>query len=200
VPVGLWREKMKNLMLLLMLVMLAPSRFLSDEIPPGVTYIKASDEINAKALEKLEQVFSQTTIVMDDLLGAPVTCGPFLWARIKDMGPLANLKVLKADIMIPLPDGSYQKLEGAVLRTEEEKSAFCRTMEEYLGPGDRYKIRRPNAEELRIYWAMIPFDIEEPIFVAESDDHNLLMHFLKDSARVFWISDLQGIRMKENGK
>jgi len=184
---------MKKLMVVFILFMAFSSRTFSDEIPPGITYSKSPDEINMKAQKKLEQVFSQTSIKLDDLFGANVTCGPFLWAQVRNMDVFRDLKIVKADLVIPLRDGGYQRLEGAFFRTKEEISAFCRAMEGYLRPGGRYEIRRPNAEELRIYWAMIPFDIEEPIFVADNGDHKLLMDFVDDTGSVFWICDLENI-------
>ena len=183
---------MKKLMLVLMLVVAFSARAFSEEIPAGITYVKASDEVNVQAYEKLKELFSHTPVKLDDLFDANVTCGPFLWAQIKDTEQIRELKVLRAQIVVPLADGSQQKFEGAVFRTKDEIFAFCRAMEASLGSGDRYKIRPPNAEELRIYWAMIPFEISEPIFVAESSDHKLLMNFLNEQS-VFWVSDLQGI-------
>jgi hypothetical protein len=187
-----WRENMKNLMLVLMLVATFSASAFSDEIPSGITYVKAPDEINMKAQKKLEELFAKTPVRLDDLFDSNVTCGPFLWAQIKDTETLRNLKILKAQIVIPLRDGGRQTLEGAVFRTEEQRFALCRAIEDYLGSGNPYQIRRPNAEELSIYWAMIPFDITEPIFVAENSEHKLLMHFMNDRT-VFWVSDLQGV-------
>ncbi|MBI5118764.1 hypothetical protein HZA56_20025 [Candidatus Poribacteria bacterium] len=189
-----WRKIMKRFMIVCLLVMTFSSSAFSDEIPPGIRYVKASDEINMKAQKKLERVFSQTSVKLDDLFGRNVTCGPLPWAQIKNMESLRNHKVIAANFVIPLSNGSVQTLEGAVFRTKEEISAFCRTMEGYLKTGGPYRIRKPNAEELQIYWAMIPYDIEEPIFVADNKDHKLLLHFMGDSASVFWIGDLQGMK------
>ncbi len=186
---------MKKLMLVLILFMAFSSRTLSDEIPPGITYIKAPDEINMKVQEKLEQIFSQTPIKLDDLFGENVTCGPFLWARVRDMDVFRDLKRVKAEFVAPLRDGGFQVLEGALFRGKEQISPFCRAMDGYLKQGSRHEIRRPNAEELRIYWAIIPYDIEEPIFIADNDDHKLLMDFSNNS--VFWIGDFQNVTMTE---
>jgi hypothetical protein len=192
---GHGKKIMKRLMLVLMLVMAFSVEALCDEIPAGIRYLKASDETNMRAQKKLERAFSQAPVKLDDLFGANVTCGPLPWAEIKDAAVFRNLKIIKANIVIPLSGGSQQVLEGAVFRTKAEISAFCRAMEEYLKTGGPYKIRGPNAEELRIYWAMIPYDISEPIFVVQNKDHKMLMHFMEDSGNLFWIGDLQGMRM-----
>jgi hypothetical protein len=187
---------MRRLMFVFMLVTAFSVEAFGDEIPAGIRYLKASDETNIKAQKKLERAFSQTPVKLDDLFGADVVCGPLPWAEIKNAAVFRNLKITKADCVIPLSGGSQQVLEGALFRTKEEISAFCRAMEEYLKTGGPYTIRRPTAEELQIYWAMIPYDISEPIFVADNKDHKLLMHFLEDSGNVLWIGDLQNMRIK----
>jgi hypothetical protein len=59
------------------------------------------------------------------------------------------------------------------------------------------KIRKLNAEELKIFWAMIPFDITEPLFILESEQHKLLVVFkAPDELRIAWIDDYQNVALK----
>ncbi len=181
---------MKKFTIVLMLVMAFSLTAAADEIPPGIRYIKAPDELNMKVQKKLEQVFSQTPVKLDDLFGPRIVCGPIPWNQFKGQEPFRNLKIAKVDFVL----GGQQSLEGAFFQTGDQISAFCRAMEKYLGPGP-FKIRKPNADELKIYWAMIPYDITEPIFVADNKDHKLLTHFTDDTKTLIWIGDLQGMRL-----
>ena len=51
--------------------------------------------------------------------------------------------------------------------TKEEAEAFWKAFVKKYS-ADESTIRRPTSEEFRLYWAMIPYDITEPLFVVES--------------------------------
>ena len=170
----------------------------AQEIPPGVRYIKASDELNGKALKKLEAIFSQNPIKLNTLFGSKVVCGPQPWLTLKKENPLKNMNITPAKIIVQISTGGIQEFEGALFQSETEMTAFCTGMEKYLGTDvSAFKIRKPNANELQIYWAMIPYDITEPIFVADNKDHKLLMHFLEDGETILWIGDFQQMYMRK---
>ncbi len=171
----------------------------AQEIPPGVRYIKGSAELNDQTLKRLEAVFAQQPVKLAPLLAPPVVCAPEPWASVKSAkdSPLQGMKITPANLTIPLSSGGTQQFEGALFQTDQELVAFSTAMERYLGDGGPYTLRKPNAEELRIYWAMIPFDITEPIFVADNAEHKLLMQFGEDGKHIFWIVDLQHVRLRK---
>lgn len=58
-----------------------------------------------------------------------------------------------------------------------------------VDPGEfPFKIRKPTADELTYYYAIIPFEIEEPIWVIDSGSHAFLCHFFK--GQVFYFEAL----------
>jgi hypothetical protein len=188
---------MKKLAYLLIVAVLMSSTAIAQEIPAGIRYIYASDELNARALKKLQTVFSRKTLKLDALLGPKVICGPQPWHTLKKETPLKGMKIAPAQIIVPLRSGGTREYEGALFQTKDEINAFARGMENYLASGGPYTIRKPDANELRIYWAIIPYDISEPIFVADNGEHKLLLHFLEDGETVFWIGDLAGMKLDE---
>jgi hypothetical protein len=58
---------------------------------------------------------------------------------------------------------------------------------------DEFTVRKAGFEELALIWALVPFDIEEPLFVAESKRYRFLAAFVKDGSSVMWIDDLQDL-------
>ena len=161
-------------------------------IPHGVRYKQASSEMNAKARGLIEGCFTNQPYRLDALFGTHVICGPKPWAALKTHAAFKGMKITPADIQIPVAGGRMQQLQGALFQTRQEITAFCRAMQAYLKSDDSYAVRRPTEKELQIYWAMIPYDITEPIFVAANKDHAILLHFT-DELKVLWIGDLAGM-------
>ncbi|RPI78568.1 MAG: hypothetical protein EHM45_06115 [Desulfobacteraceae bacterium] len=188
---------MKKITYFLIAAAIFISAMTAQEIPPGVRYIKASDELNGKALKKLETIFCQNPIKLNTLFGSKVVCGPQPWLTLKKENPLKDMNITPANIFVPKSTGGAQKFEGALFQSKTEITAFCTSMEKYLeADGSAFKIRKPNSIELQIYWAMIPYDITEPIFVADNKNHKLLMHFLEDGETVLWIGDFNKMHIK----
>ena len=63
------------------------------------------------------------------------------------------------------------------------------------------KIRKLNSEELSIFWAMISFDITEPIFIVEGKQQKVLLVFTSpDDLSVAWIDDYQHVSKEKPNK
>ncbi len=171
----------------------------AQEIPPGVHYIKGSPKLNDKTQKRLEAIFSQNPVKLSTLLAAPVICAPEPWQSLKQRKEelFKGMKIAPANMIVSSNDGNQQSFEGALFQTKEQVAAFSKGMEAYLASGGPYKIRKPTTEEIAIYWAMIPYDITEPLFVAENNEHKLLMQFDKDGKSIFWIGDLQNVHFKK---
>ena len=54
---------------------------------------------------------------------------------------------------------------------------------------------RPTRAELSALWSLVPFDLEEPIFVVEFGPRHLLTILDKDM-RLTWIDDFAGATMR----
>ncbi len=167
-------------------------------VPPGVRYIKAFDELNDSTKKRLEALFSRTPVNLATILAPRLICAPQPWQDLKNESPLKGMKISPANMVLSSRNGRTQEFEGALFQTQTELVAFSAAMEKYLSvSGGPFVIRKLNAEEIGIYWAMIPWDITEPIFVAENREHKLVMHFTEDGKAVFWIGDLQGVHFRK---
>ena len=54
---------------------------------------------------------------------------------------------------------------------------------------ENYQIRKANVDELKYYWSTISFDIEEPLFILETENHNYILNFLKKEMKLLWIDE-----------
>lgn len=162
----------------------------AQEIPKGVRYKRASAQVNAKAkasLSRLLKVLVPDTVIIASLEKA-VVCGPSLWSAIKKVAPSSLQKAGKVTFMVPNATGT-QKLEGRFFKKAEDKCAFWLNI---LAIQDKYKratIRKAKASELQYYWAIISYDIDEPLWVADYGKVRLLFHFSMDKGtpKVFFV-------------
>jgi hypothetical protein len=70
--------------------------------------------------------------------------------------------------------------EGNVFHSPDEVLAFWKAFSLRTDFTD-LKIRKLNPEELKISWIMIPFDIDEPLFILDSRNHKILTAFTSPS-------------------
>ena len=61
-------------------------------------------------------------------------------------------------------------------------------------------IRKARADELSFYWATIPFDIEEPLFVVDTNSERFIVHLLNKQPKItlFWIELVGDLRTLKN--
>ena len=177
------------------------------EVPEGVVYKRATAKENTEARIQIRTALSTGSLayIFDD----KVICGPALWSDIKGQTAFSDFDITPVEINIPIlgsgAEGStaMQKFEGALLQGPEEIQALARVLTSVL---DRsVNIRKAHPDELEVFWALIPYDIEEPLFVLETDivvdkagtgkggKDKTTLRFLLDMTseyKVFWIEEL----------
>ena len=97
-------------------------------------------------------------------------------------------------------NNGVQELEGKLFQNKEEVAAFWKAFWRKYKPDPQAKIRRPTAKELDLYWAMIPYDITEPIFMIESKEATILAHFPDKKMKLGWIDDYKDVHFKAKGE
>lgn len=167
------------------------------EIPAGIRYKKAPDAVNKLALGKLEKFFASDPKNVDLApLGAKaLVVGPGLWSYFGPNVPDDLKKAMRAEFHIP-GDSGVQVFEGRVLKTEDEQSWVWLAL---LIPNRKIKptIRKANAEELQYYWAIIPYDIEEPLYVADFPSQGKFLFDFDDSKtdpRIFHVDRVMSMK------
>jgi hypothetical protein len=165
-------------------------------IPTDIIYKKAGSEMNREAIDKLSGFFLDTdqTSYPDNLFSDTLFCGPGLWRTIKDDDEMRRITTGVTQLKVPA-QGGVQTLEGKTFQSKEEVESFKRAFMRHYKFDSQTVIRRPTVRELRTYWAMIPYDIEEPIFIVESKAATILVDFnVKDDATIVWIDDYRYIQ------
>ena len=167
-------------------------------IPEGLTYKSASKEINERAKATLLGLFSAPRTVgkpRETFGERTVLCGPLLRRELKSLPEMKAITKGQWIIRVPIStrEGVRKEtlLQGKFFQGPQEISAFWKAIVKTISPKEKFKIRRPNEQELASYWSIIPFDIEEPVFVAESRRHAFLIDFFDDPIRIFLIEDYQ---------
>jgi hypothetical protein len=167
-------------------------------VPPGVRYKTAPHAVNLAAKQKLEHALRKTAGKrnLGAILGDTVICGPFLWERIKNAPGIEEVGLASTFAVPGDPKNGpkiLQSLEGRTFRSAAEVASLERALYARFAFDDEFTVRKAGFEELVLIWALVPFDIEEPLFVAESKRYRFLAAFVKDGSSVMWIDDLQDL-------
>jgi hypothetical protein len=163
----------------------------AQQIPEGVRNKKASDEINQKAKTILEGAFNSkaenAAIETEGAFG----CGPLLWDAIKSGAGKELMDANKLSVAIGTTPPVIK--EGRGIRTPAEKKAFWMLFNDRVKQNNPFVVRKANASEIQYYWATIPFDIEEPLYIADFGNQKVLVHFIaKNDEPVILMMDIVG--------
>ena len=179
------------------------------DIPKGIVYKYADNKIveNAKNLitESLKNP-NDYSLIQNELM-----IGVGLWNRYKKAESLKNIK--GKNVTFHVDD---QQLDGKFCDTENDAKLIWDKVKEETS--DQFIIRKANTEELKYYWAVISFDIEEPLLILETPQHHYILNFLTNGKKLMWIDEFpqrktinnpienktyeskEGIKTYENGK
>jgi hypothetical protein len=159
-------------------------------VPKDVVYKRAGLDVNRRALGKLRDVFlaAGNKDASEVLFSTKLICGPGLWRNIKDEPEMRKIKEGVTLIKEQSLDG-VQTLVGKLFQGAPEVKAFWTVFLRKYQFDARTLIRRPTPRELSLYWAMIPYDIEEPIFVVDGKRARILVHFVAKDEKIMWIDD-----------
>ena len=106
-------------------------------------------------------------------------CGPQLWNFITKSNIANKITGIRVNFNIPKGTG-YVTSQGRAIQKREEFTLIWNLL--FKGASmDNFKIRIPNEKELAYYWSIIPYEIEEPIFVVEYSGLNILVDFVGTS-------------------
>lgn len=182
---------MKNLIFASFLILLGFGLSLAQDVPAGVKYKKATDEINDKAKALLEKAISKPAaeIDVDTTFGKnAIMCGPFVWELVGDGNNFKDSTPVKLIVNGVVKDGRG-------IKDSEQKRLMWKRLVEKLG-NTKPTVRKANSDEISFYWAMIPFDIQEPLFIADYGKEKLLVNFVvkNDQPQFFWIDLVKVIK------
>jgi len=166
---------------------------IAQDVPKGVSYKPATTEINAKAKVALERALSDTNSPQN-FLSQTISCGPILWNDLKADHESLSKDSTPVTMMLSVPDPV--QAEGRGFRTQEQWDRFWKlVLNKYPGLR-RGVVRSAHANEIKFYWATIPFDIEEPFFAIETPTDVFVanLKFEKDTTTLFWLDRVDDLR------
>jgi hypothetical protein len=179
---------MKNGFLLFFLIIFSTIKAQDTiKIPKGVVYKKASTEKNEAAKKIIKKEFNKATTSYE-LFDKLVYIGPMLWKRYRSNPGLA--KIVGGDIQFKVPNkGVISVLPGKLIQNIVDfKVVWNQILAD--GSSNKVSIRKLNSEELKYYWSVIFYDIEEPLFIVNTGKHNFLIQFLNTKLQLLWVDEV----------
>lgn len=150
-------------------------------IPKGVVYKYCDKKIVDKAKLLITKNISDSLDYT--LSGELLIVGPVLWKRFKNIEVLKNIEGGNTTFHV---DKDF--LTGKMTQDiNDTKKVWTEFRKEINGQG--YNIRKLNEKELQYYWAIISFDIDEPLLIVETKDHKYILNILKDSLKLMWLDE-----------
>lgn len=149
-------------------------------IPKGVVY-KYCDP---KTLENAKELIANNLSDNSDykILNDNLIIGPVLWNTLKDNEKIQKIEGSKVELHV-----DDLILEGKVSQTiADSKIIWDEFKKEVSG---EYKIRKATEKELLYYWSVISFDIEEPLLIVETKEHNYILNLLKKDLKLLWLDE-----------
>ena len=162
------------------------------DIPNGVVYKYCTDSINKKAEETIRKELSSGCTY--SFCEKTLYCGPLLWKRYKNIPGVGDIKAGNMTIKVPQYDKKgkvkgFENLNGKLIQSHEDFITFWKqVMKDF--EGSEITVRKLNHQELVYYWAIIFFDVEEPIFAVENSTHIFLFDMDKNG-KLEWIEQLK---------
>ena len=154
----------------------------SVNIPKGVVYKYISPDIIENAKKLIAKELSEKTT--SGLNGGLLFIGPVLWSRY-----------LKIPALAAIPNGNMtinfnkEKLTGKMIQDNESFQKIWAQVQQEV-TGKEIIIRKATYKELQYYWAVISFDIEEPLLIVQTPEHNYILNLSSQTLKLVWLDEV----------
>ena len=181
---------------MLLLICLVASAAVAQDVPRGVNYKHASKIVNSAAQTLLLEALSKSAYA-DTKLPNSVTCGPTLWNDLKSKASAVLVSANTVDGFLSVPEPIHVEMRGFI--TAEQRQEFWRALWVAFPDLKGATVRQPSSTEISYYWATIPFDIQEPLFVIDTGKHQFIAN-LPDDVKMLWIDRVADLRQLKSAK
>ena len=150
------------------------------KIPKGIVYNYCSNKKIEKAKRLITNNISKENSY--ELLQKNLIVGPELWKRFKEIKKIQEIEKGKVTFHVDnleLDGKMSQELNDSKIIWDEFKKEV----------GQNFIIRKANEPELKYYWSVISFDIDEPLLIVETKNHNYILNILKDDLKLMWLDE-----------
>lgn len=147
----------------------------SINIPEEIKYKETDELTNKKAIEKIKIELQEPQY---SSLKNIFYCGPSLWERyilIPDVG-----SIQKGNITFKVPyNGDFIDKNGKLIQSQSDYQLIWNQIVKDFNNSE-FIIRKPTPDELQVFWSIIFYDIEEPIFVIENNSYKVIIDLDSD--------------------
>lgn len=150
------------------------------KIPKGVTYNYCDNKVNEQAKRLIKESLSDSSKYL--LCQENLIIGPQLWKRYNTINRINEIE--GGNITFHVDD---QQLSGKLIQTLADAMKVWDEFRKEV-QGD-YVIRKANEQELIYYWSVISFDIDEPLLIIQTKDHNYILNILKETLKLMWLDE-----------
>lgn len=150
-------------------------------IPKGIVYNYCSDKIIDKTKKMITSNIADSTDY--SLLQKTLIVGPVLWSRFKEYKKIQTIE--KGKVSFHVDD---LILEGKMSQDINDSKIIWNEFRKEIT--ENYIIRKANEQELRYYWSVISFDIDEPLLIVETKNHNYILNVLKKDLKLMWLDEV----------
>ena len=174
--------------ILILLIYAALFPFLSFS-QTGIIYKPCSEDLNIKAKELFQaEITSPKYLLFDKML----YIGPILWSRLKKDSTINKISGGNLQLLTPFYDDKGKLVEekiiqGKLIQSKEDYKIIWNYIIKELAQAP-VSYRKLSSKELSYYWAIIFFDIEEPIFIVENSKIKLLVD-MKSDLNLLWLDE-----------
>lgn len=150
-------------------------------IPNGVVY----NYCDVKTLEKAKKLVAQNLSEANnyDLLQSNLIIGPVLWQSLKENDKIKTIEKGKVEFHV-----DDLILEGKMSQDVNDSKIIWDEFKKEVSQD--YIIRKANELELQYYWSVISFDIEEPLLIVETKNHNYILNIIKKDLKLMWLDEM----------
>jgi len=160
----------------------------------GIRYKEADESTNTKAKELLIEVLTPYYSGDKHIFSIVLMCGPFMSKQKTVMKYVNTTTAIDTGVSIPTSEGII-RMKGKLFQERDEILGFETYLRDILKEDGSFNIRNLTENELAVYWAVIPYDIEEPVFILESKIYKFLIDFSKNE--VFYIDEISDVSLKQ---
>ena len=149
-------------------------------IPKGIVY----NYCDSKIVEKAKKLIAANLSNKKDykIVQTNLIIGPMLWKRFKDNKKIQ--KIEKGNVEFHVDN---LILNGKMSQTIKDSKIIWEEFRKEVSQD--YKIRKANEDELNYYWSVISFDIDEPLLIIETKEHNYILNLLKKDLKLMWLDE-----------
>ena len=149
------------------------------EIPKGIVY----NYCDPKTFENSKDIIRQSLTEKDNysLVSDILIIGPVLWSRFEKIELIKNIKGGNTTLLV-----DSKKLSAKLTQNIEDSKKVWDELRKEID-GKTFTLRKANPKELRYYWTVIAFDIDEPLVIIETGEGRYIVNINPKTMKLLWL-------------